>query len=279
MTALLELKLAAILVIFAIAVVGGLLPRRIGKLENADVWFSLSNAFAGGLFLAVGLIHMVADSRENFAAAGVEFDPRPELLLATGGFLGILLLEMVAGGRLRSSLAQSLGPGEVDADADDHLHGPIDAPAEAAFRARVLILVLSVHSLVEGMAVGIETEVAALVVILIAILAHKGPEAYALGVSLYEAGQDRATMLRQSLLYAAMTPIGIVLGVILSTSLTGNGENLAEAIFDGLAAGTFIYIATIGILKREFSEPTRLGEKFVAALAGVALIAVVSAWA
>jgi zinc transporter 1/2/3 len=279
MTELLELKVAAIFVIFAIAVAGGLLPRRVGKLENADIWFSLSNAFAGGLFLAVGLIHMVGDSGEHFAEAGVDFNPHPELLLATGGFLLVLALEMVAGGRLRANLAESLGPGEVDEDDDDHDHGPIEALPEPAFRARVLILLLSVHSLVEGMAVGLEAEIAALVAILIAILAHKGPEAYALGTSLYEAGRDRTAMLRQSLLYAAMTPFGIVIGIVVSTSLSGDGESMAEAIFDGLAAGSFIYIATFGILKREFSESARLVAKFVAALAGVALIAVVSIWA
>jgi zinc transporter 1/2/3 len=279
-TELLELKLAAIVVIFAIAVAGGMLPRRVGKLENADVVFSISNAFAGGLFLAVGLVHMVGDSGEHFAEAGVELQPNPELLLAVAGFLGVLLLEMVAGGRLKASLADSMGPGELDAaDEDGHIHGPIDAPEDAAFRARVLIMLLSVHSLIEGLAVGIEAEIAALVAILIAILAHKGPEAYALGVSLYEADTPRTSMIRQSLLYAAMTPIGIAVGAAVSTSLSGDGEAMTEAIFDGLAAGSFIYIATIGILKREFSDPSRLMWKFGAAVAGVVLVSVVAIWA
>lgn len=94
MTEVLEIKIAAIFVIFAIAAAGGMLPRRVGKLERADVWFSLSNAFAGGLFLAVGLIHMAGDAGEHFEEAGVDFNPNPELLLATGGFLLVLLLEM-----------------------------------------------------------------------------------------------------------------------------------------------------------------------------------------
>ncbi len=277
MTELLELKIAAIFVIFAIAVAGGMLPRRVGQLKNAEAVFSISNAFAGGLFLAVGLVHMVGDSGEHFAEAGVDINPNPELLLAVAGFLGVLLLEMVAGGRLKASLSESLGPGQ--ADDDGHIHGPIDAPDEAAFRARVLILLLSVHSLIEGLAVGIEAEIAALIAILIAILAHKGPEAYALGVSLYEAGTEKKTMLRQSLVYAAMTPFGIAIGAAISTSLSGEAESLTEAIFDGLAAGSFIYIATIGILKREFSNPTRLVAKFSAALAGVVLVSIVSIWA
>jgi solute carrier family 39 (zinc transporter), member 1/2/3 len=279
MTELLELKLAAIVVIFAIAVAGGMLPRRVGRLENSDVVFSISNAFAGGLFLAVGLVHMVGDSGEHFREAGVEIQPNPELLLAVAGFLGVLLLEMVAGGRLKANLAESMGPGQLEADDDGHIHGPIDAPEDAAFRARVLILLLSVHSLIEGLAVGIEAEIAALVAILIAILAHKGPEAYALGVSLYEAETPRPSMIRQSLLYAAMTPIGIAIGAAVSTSLSGDGEAMTEAIFDGLAAGSFIYIATIGILKREFSDPSRLLWKFGAAVAGVVLVSVVAIWA
>jgi zinc transporter ZupT len=132
---------------------------------------------------------------------------------------------------------------------------------------------------VAGMAIGIEASVAAVIAILVAILAHKGPEGYALGISLYETGMDQRAMLRRVVLYSAMTPLGIVVGAVVSGSLSGDGEALAEAIFDGLAAGTFLYIATFGILKREFSEPSRLVPKFAAALAGVVLIAIVSVWA
>ena len=275
MTELLEIKIAAIFVIFGIAVAGGMLPRRVGQLERADVWFSLSNAFAGGLFLAVGLIHMAGDAGEHFEEAGVTWEPAPELLLATGGFLLVLLLEMVAGGRLRANLAESLGPVQSLEDDDE----PIEAGGDAAFRARILTLLLSVHSFVAGMAIGIEASVAAVIAILVAILAHKGPEGYALGISLYETGMDQRGMLRRVVLYSAMTPLGIVVGAVVSGSLSGDGEALAEAIFDGLAAGTFLYIATFGILKREFSEPSRLVPKFAAALAGVVLIAIVSVWA
>lgn len=271
MTALLEVKVLAIFAIFGLALAGGLLPRRIGKLEHADVWFSLSNAFAGGLFLAVGMIHMTGESGEHFEEANVSIDPAPELLLATAGFLIVLLLETVAGGRMRANLAESMGPGETG--------GELDASGDAAFRARILTLLLSVHSLIAGMAIGIEAEVAAAIAILIAILAHKGPEGYALGVSLYEAGRDRTQMVRTILLYSVMTPIGIIIGATISSSLTGEGESLAEAIFDGLAGGTFLYIATFGILKREFSEPSHLVAKYLLAMAAVALIAVVSIWA
>lgn len=52
-----------------------------------------------------------------------------------------------------------------------------------------------------------------------------------------------------------------------------------EAVFDSLAGGTFIYVATFGVLKEEFSTPDSLGLKYVAAIAGAVLIAVVSVWA
>ena len=53
----------------------------------------------------------------------------------------------------------------------------------------------------------------------------------------------------------------------------------AEAIFDGLAAGTFLYIATFGILKEEYSKPQFRWQKYFMTAVAVALIALVSVWA
>lgn len=51
-----------------------------------------------------------------------------------------------------------------------------------------LLIVLSIHSIIAGMALGTETAIVGAVVILVAILAHKGTEAFALGVSLLRGG-------------------------------------------------------------------------------------------
>ena len=155
----------------------------------------------------------------------------------------------------------------------------VEDESDAGFRARLLVILLSVHSFIAGMAIGAETSVAALVAILVAIIAHKGPEGYALGLSLYQAGRERSDLIRTVLLYAIMTPIGIVMGTLLAEVLTGEAQILAEAIFDGLAGGTFLYIATLGILKEEYAKPDYRWAKYGMTAAAVMLIALVSIWA
>lgn len=268
----LVLKIIAIVVLLGLAALGGVLPLRVSKWEQAEKWFSLSNAFAGGLFLSVGLIHMLGEADEGFVEAGVH-DVYPfGLLLATVAFLAILLLEtVVAGADEGDDERVELGGTAVPVDVEDR--------REAGLRARLLVILLSLHSLIAGMAIGSETSVAATVAILIAIIAHKGPEGYALGLSLYEAGRERSDLIRTVLLYSVMTPIGIVIGTVLSEVLTGEAQILAEAIFDALAGGTFLYIATFGILKEEYSKPHYRWSKYAMTAAAVGLIALVSVWA
>ncbi|MGH2954299.1 MAG: ZIP family transporter [Solirubrobacterales bacterium] len=262
---LIEVKAAALVVLLGLAYAGGVLPLRVSKSPRADVLFSLSNAFAGGLFLAVGLIHMLGDAGVGLDAAEIGTDYPVELLLATGGFLAVLLLEAVVGGRVRASLGDAYQPGK--------------ATSQAGLRARLLAVILSVHSLIAGIAIGAEITVAATVAILIALVSHKGPEGYALGISLYEAGRNRSQLIRTVMAYAAMTPIGIVIGSVLSEALSGQADLIFESVFDALAAGTFTYLATFGVLKEEFSAPEMLGRKYLCAVAGAALIAVITIWA
>lgn len=262
---LIELKVAALLGLLALAYIGGVLPLRVSQSPRAEAAFSLSNAFAGGLFLSVGLIHMLGDAGEGFEDAQLGIEYPIELALALVAFLAVLLLEAVVGGRVRASLGEAYQPGSPG--------------SEAGLRARLLVVILSVHSLIAGVALGAETSVAATIALLIAIVAHKGPEGYALGVSLYEAGRERGQLIRTVMGYAVMTPIGIVIGSTLAVALTGQANLVFESVFDGIAAGTFVYIATFGVLKEEFSAPEMLGRKFVCAIAGAALIAVVSIWA
>jgi solute carrier family 39 (zinc transporter), member 1/2/3 len=268
---LVALKFLAIVVLLGLAALGGLLPLRVAKWEQADKWFSLSNAFAGGLFLSVGLIHLIGEADEGFVEAGVHDEYPFGLLLASCAFLGILLLENVVVREDAEDERVDVGSTAVAVEVDDK--------RDAGLRARLLVILLSVHSFIAGMAIGAETTVAATVAILIAIIAHKGPEGYALGLSLYEAGKERSELIRTVLLYSIMTPIGIVVGTLLAEVLTGEAQILAEAIFDGLAGGTFLYIATLGILKEEYAKPEYRWPKYTATALAVVLIAVVSIWA
>ncbi len=58
---LLTFKLIAAAAIFAVAIIGGVIPLFAARYMGSQRFFSLGNAFAGGLFLGIGFIHLLPD--------------------------------------------------------------------------------------------------------------------------------------------------------------------------------------------------------------------------
>lgn len=117
----------------------------------------------------------------------------------------------------------------------------------------LLFLVLSVHSVIEGMALGVQWSIAGTIDIAVAITAHKWVESFALGVSMVREEMPLRRMLVLALSYALMTPLGGVLGMLLLSSLTDGAGGVFTAIVTAIAGGTFMYVAVIDILLSEFA--------------------------
>ncbi len=88
-------------------------------------------------------------------------------------------------------------------EGDDHGHSQhfawllnTNALGPKALVPLLLTIVLSVHSFIAGMALGVQESSAAAVPTLIAIVAHKWVEAISLGVSVVRVTPDRKTLLR-----------------------------------------------------------------------------------
>jgi zinc transporter ZupT len=93
---------------------------------------------------------------------------------------------------------------------DGHAHGHVhfawlldtQALGPKAIVPLLLTIVLSVHSFIAGMALGVQESSAAAVPTLIAIVAHKWVEAISLGVSIVRVTPDRRVLLRYAPVYA-----------------------------------------------------------------------------
>lgn len=239
------LKFIAIGFIFVSGVIGGLLPLRIGMTDRGKRTMALGNAFAGGIFLGAGLIHLLPDALGDFAQVLPNVDYPLGALLAGIGFLGVLLTEKV--------LVRHISDDEV--------------PSGVGVGPVLLFLVLSIHSVIAGATFGLETAAATSLALFIAIIAHKGTAAFALGISLKTAGATNRRLRNNVIVFSAMTPIGVLLGILFILLNIPNPE-LFEAIFDGLAAGTFMYIAIMDILQETFEESTDRWQRFGMVLIG-----------
>ncbi|MYB50997.1 MAG: ZIP family metal transporter [Acidobacteriia bacterium] len=231
MISLLAIKIAAIVAILAVAAVGGAIPILATRHHASHRLFSLGNSLAGGIFLGAGFIHLLPEAAELLGSV-VEYPLAP--LLAAVGVALLLLIDRVV-------LETRVGP-----DQDTAKSRPI--------YPYVLLVVLSIHSATAGVALGLQSEAVTSLLVIVAILCHKGSAGFALVVSMVAAGAERRQLWTVLAIFASMTPLGIVLGTIASGLLEGPTAVLVEGSFNALAAGTFIYIAILDVINAEMSS-------------------------
>ena len=252
-----------------IALVGGagvFAPWLAARGGNANI-ISYGNSFAGGVLLAAGLIHLLGDANEGFATAYPDVDYPAAFAVATLAFLLVLGLERVIPRALESG-----GRGE-----DPEAAAMIGASGGGGIAPYLLLLTLSIHSLIAGLTLGISSAAGA-GVLLIAILAHKGAAGFALGSTFREAAIPPRTRIPALLVFVGSTPLGVILGG-LAIDVLGESSTAAEAWFKAVAAGTFLYIATLDVVREEFFPGgTKRTQRLVWAFSGAGLMALVAIW-
>ena len=60
------IKIPTMVVMFLEVVIFGSIPLRLVAFKENKLILALSGAFSGGLFLSIGLIHLLPESNENF---------------------------------------------------------------------------------------------------------------------------------------------------------------------------------------------------------------------
>jgi solute carrier family 39 (zinc transporter), member 1/2/3 len=244
--------------IIGTALAGGYLAFKIKESSRSTLYFSLGNTFAAGIFLGAGLIHMLPDATEGFNAVLNSNFPFAAFV-ASLGFLLILFIEKVMVG------------------GENHLFTSENATKDAS-SSYVLILILSIHSIIVGVAFGTEELMKQSIVIAIAVLAHKGSAAFALGVSMLKSKMETGRIIKLIVMFSLMTPLGILSGVLIANALSGKAAQFSIAVFDALAAGTFLYVAIMDIFNEEFEEKKHTFLKLILAVSGLLLMALLAVW-
>ncbi|XP_053679998.1 zinc transporter ZIP3 [Anopheles nili] len=144
-----------------------------------------------------------------------------------------------------------------------------------------LLLALSLHSLLEGLAIGVQNSAPKVLLLLGAVSAHKFVVGFALGVELCLQGTiHRCSHILQVLTFS----LGSVAGIGIGMGLDGLNETLTSLIvpaLQGLAGGTLLYVTVSEVLPRERAK-RRLHMRsigltqLVAVLVGFTLMSVLS---
>jgi zinc transporter 1/2/3 len=125
---------------------------------------------------------------------------------------------------------------------------------EGSIRTYILVFALSLHSVFEGLALGLIVELDRLVQIAVAVMIHKSIIAFSLGVSMVQHQMGIRTILKAAVIFSIMGPIGIGIGIGVLDSSSQFGSNLASGILQGIANGTFLFVTFFEILQSELSR-------------------------
>ncbi len=248
---MISFKILSASIIFFISLISGGYPFFKRLKNKSHLSLPKAEAFASGIFLGAGLIHMLGESSRDFIAMGVDY-PLP-FLIAGMVFLGFLLLEHVA---------------------KELYHHP--EQSKSAF-AIVAFIMLSIHGFLAGAALGITSSISLAVIVFIAILAHKWAESFALALQLTKAPFRFLFALSLFIIFALMTPLGIFTGSYIVESL--EHLHFIEPTFLALAAGTFLYLGSLHGLEKSvlISECCNLNVFFYV-IAGFSLMALIGLW-
>ncbi|XP_054933014.1 zinc transporter ZIP1-like [Dermacentor andersoni] len=163
--------------------------------------------------------------------------------------------------------------GVEDAEAEEHtmesMHG--DPNSHSSLRSIVLVLSLSLHSIFEGIAIGLQPNVQLLLQILVAVSIHKSILAVTLGINLAHSRLGRCSIFTSALTFSLMAPLGMVFAILIMQADTGEAA-LLNGILQGLACGTFLYVTFFEVLPHEMSHTHNRLPKVLSMVLGVGTI-------
>ncbi len=150
-----------------------------------------------------------------------------------------------------------------------------DSSSPPPIMSFVIFLSLSLHSIMAGIGIGAEPGCAW--DILFAILVHKSVAAFALGVEFMNNGNKmkHRTYIILMVLFAQMTPLGILLGWGLTEHFSGE-EGALSGICIALSAGTFFYVGVMEIIAKEFKDRKNVGLKISTLCVGFLIVAILA---
>ncbi len=242
MTALSQIGFLAGILLAAIV---GALPPLLGRWSDRQL--HLFVAFGAGIFLGAVFFHLIPETIAS----------QPDILtnfMILNGFMVVLFVERV--------LVR-------------HTHH--DCDDEAEHRHHVVgisaFIGLSIHSLMAGVALGagfVAPRMA--LVIFLAIVSHKSVAAFSLATVFRLSDIPLKRSLAMLAIFALCTPIG----ALLSLPLVNRLSDFHIAIPTALAAGSFIYVATMDLLPEAFHDTRKRLGPFLALSIGILVMLLIT---
>ena len=142
---------------------------------------------------------------------------------------------------------------ESNKEHKDHIFNPT-----SNITPYILLIALSIHGSIEGIALGVMNTLKDCSILFTAILLHKWAEAFALGISFYKSGTEQKNFINMIIIFTLFGPLGIIIGMIFS-----DAGSLTKGIMLSISGGTFIYVSASEIIVEEFSLSKKINIKYL----------------
>ncbi|KAF7835690.1 zinc transporter 5 [Senna tora] len=234
-------SIASVLVAGALGVSLPLLSKQIPTLNPQNDVFFMVKAFAAGVILATGFIHILPEAFEALTSPCLKDNPWGRFPFS--GFIAMV-----------SSIATLM----VDSIATGYYKKQHFKNSK-----QVLELGIVVHSVIIGISLGVAQSIDTIKPLLVALSFHQFFEGMGLGGCISQAKfKSRSTAIMASF-FSLTTPIGIAIGMGISGVYKENSQTglIVEGIFNSASAGILIYMALVDLLAADFMNP-RLQSNF-----------------
>jgi zinc transporter 1/2/3 len=237
-------------------------------------------ACSAGAMISVAIVHILAEAAHSIAA----WTPYPlSAALVLGGIVLAYCFEVLSGGdgckneskhdhvdvdnappAVQPSViiagaahGASFGaqPPAVDVESEEAHQGFITSSRIAVESMEVGCVV---HSIILGIALGMQTQARTASVLLAVFLVHQLLEALSLGHLIASLQQRTEAMVMISLTAASM-PVGIVIGIVILHTIKGTPEHLnaITAAIACIAGGMLLYSSLVNIIAEDVKRPVR----------------------
>lgn len=225
--------------ILALSLAAGLAPKWFATRLDGRQLQDLTG-LASGLLVASALLVVVPEGFHTASATSVEgeaFAYPPAVLGATvlAGFAAMLMLEGLGVGHA----VHEEHHGHIEGHGHPHVHHPSSS--------NVLAIGLSVHAVADGLAIGsaaVAGDATLSVLVAVAVLIHRVPAAFSLGLFVLHETEDHARAIRAIIAFALATPLAMMATYLVLDELDDKLISLTLLF----SAGTFLYVATVDTL-------------------------------
>ncbi|KAM3250875.1 fe(2+) transport protein 1 [Capsicum annuum] len=306
----LSLKIIAIVSILITSMIGVCLPlftRSIPALSPERSLFVIVKAFAAGIILATGFMHVLPDSFDMLSSSCLKENPWHKFPFT--GFVAMLsaIVTMAIDSIATSLYSNKHKTGvipetdqEMNVVAGTHVHSHhhpgsfstkdgVDGKKLLRYRviAMVLELGIIVHSIVIGLSLGASSNTCTIKGLVAALCFHQMFEGMGLGGCILQAEYKFLKKAIMAFFFAVTTPFGIALGIALSSTYEENSPRalITVGLLNASSAGLLIYMALVDLLAADFMGDKLQGsvklqiKSYMAVLLGAGGMSVMAIWA